>query len=200
MSQLKPLDGRPWLIVCEGESDRRFFSQLIEVRQIPNDFQVRYPGRSEEDKRGGRNAIGPWLMTATIVAGWDNIRGVLIVSDNDDDPKKSFAEVIQSLSSAKWPGIPTVEDTVAKARGFPHTVIHMIPESQHGALETMCLTAAYSKWQNIQQPLDNFVQAVGVGAWGPTKESKMRLQSVIAATCKPRPETGFMGHWREDSD
>ncbi len=199
MSQLAAFDSRPWLILCEGESDRRFFNQLIETRAIPNEFQVRFPSRSPTDRTGGRSRFGPWLMAATLNTGWPSIRAVLIVSDNDDSPNASFEEVRASLAAGDWRAIPTAEGQVAKAKNFPDTVIQMVPSNQIGGLEDLCLLAAYSKWQNIEAPLGVYAQAAGVGSWGATKQSKMKLQSLIAATCQARPDAGFMGHWREDS-
>jgi hypothetical protein len=196
---LKAFDNRPWLIVCEGESDKRFLNQLIQVRAIPNEFQVRCPGR-EPDNRGGRSKIGPWLDAARGATGWDNIYGVLLISDNDDNPAASFDEVRASLTAGQWKAIPAAERTVATGVDlYVDTVILMLPPGQAGSLETLCLTAAYSKWQNIKIPLDTFVQAVGVNVWSANREAKMRLASLIAATCNARPDTGFVGHWWEDA-
>ena len=199
MSQLAAFDSRPWLILCEGESDKRFFHQLIETRAVPNDFQIRFPGRTPTDKTGGRSRFGTWLAGATLNSGWDNIRAVLIVSDNDDDASASFEEVRASLKAGDWPAVPAAEGQVAKAKDFPHTVIQMVPSGQVGGLEDLCLSASYAKWQNIEAPLGMYAQAAGVGSWGANKQSKMKLQSLIAATCQARPDAGFIGHWREDS-
>jgi hypothetical protein len=198
MSQPAAFDRRPWLILCEGETDKRFLDQLISNRALPDEFQIRFPSRGT-DNRGGRSKFGPWLNAAQAVTGWSDIRAVLIISDNDDDPPTSFGEVRASLTAGKWPGIPSFERTIAKSPGYPHTVILMLPPAgQQGSLETLCLLAAYFKWQNIQAPLDAFVQSAGVNGWSANKEAKMRLQTVIAATCNARPDAGFAGHWRED--
>ncbi len=44
---------RQWLILCEGDGDRRFFNHLIEVHGIGNGrYDVRFPGK-ENDPTGG---------------------------------------------------------------------------------------------------------------------------------------------------
>lgn len=196
MTELRTFDRRPWLILCEGESDKRFLHQLIAVRQIADDFQIRFPSRGK-DNRGGRSKFGAWLDTAKDVGGWDNIRAVLLISDNDEDPQKSLEEVKTSLRDAAGFPVPSAERTVAKAVGFPRVVILMLPPGNKGSLETLCLSAAYDKWPIVKTPLDALVSSVGTNKWSANKESKMRLQTIIASTCEGRPDAGFVGHWWE---
>ncbi len=197
MTELRTFDRRPWLILCEGESDKRFLHQLITVRQIADDFQIRFPSRGK-DNSGGRSKFGPWLDTAKDVRGWENVRAILVVSDNDDDPKKSLEEVRASLQNAVGFPVPNTERTMAKAVGFPYLVILMLPLGNKGGLETLCLSAAYDKWPVVKNPLDTFVGSVGTDQWSANKEGKMRLQAIIASTCEARPDAGFVGHWWEN--
>jgi hypothetical protein len=76
-------DARPFLILCEGEGDKRFFDQLISKRRIENAFQVRFPDR-QGDPSGGNSKFGPWLDVASKLMDFKrNIRAILVVSDND---------------------------------------------------------------------------------------------------------------------
>jgi hypothetical protein len=194
-------DERPWLILCEGEGDKRFFDKLIEVRNIPNEFQVRFPDRAS-DPTGGRSKFGKWLDIQRLGSEEfrKNIKSILIVSDNDQVPADSFEEVRSALKDATGFPIPKTERTVAKAKDFPSIVVLMIPHGQPGSLETLCLEAALYKWPRIKTPLDSFVVATPPNNCSAGKQSKMRLQTVIAATCEDRPESGFVGHWRERHD
>jgi hypothetical protein len=187
-------DERPWLVLCEGEGDKRFFDRLIEFRGIPNEFQVRFPDRAG-DPTGGRAKFGKWLDTQ-YVSSEDfrrNIKAVLIVSDNDQAPADSLQEVLRALREAKGYAAPTAERTVARKSGYPSLVILMIPDRRPGNLETMCVQAALNKWPAIKDPLDAFVSATPPNGWHIGKQSKMRLQALIAATCEERPESGFVG-------
>jgi hypothetical protein len=198
MSRAGAFDSRPYLILCEGETDKRFIDQLITARDITKDFQVRFPSRGT-DNSGGRSKFGSWLDLAKEIPGWENIKGILIVSDNDDDVAGSFQEVRASLADAPGFPIPDAEREVATVVGFPPLVVYMLPTGTIGSLETLCLDAAYRKWPEIKTPLDHYVNAMNINAWPLiNRRSKMKLQTVIATTCLPRPDAGFSGHWRED--
>jgi hypothetical protein len=72
----------------------------------------------------------------------------------------------------------------------------MIPMGSLGNLETLCLEAAYAKWQ-LKPALDTFVANSPARDWSLGKQSKMRLQTMLAATNRSQPDTGFAGHWRQ---
>lgn len=198
--KLLGFDERPWLILCEGEGDKRFLDQLIEVRRIPNDFQVRFPDRARE-RTGGRGKFGGWLAIQWLGTETfrKNIKGVLVVSDNDEVPARSFGEVQQSLKSSGFP-IPAIEKVVARTADYPPLVILMIPEGEPGSLETLCLRAAFSKWPHIEAPINSFVASTPITRWHAGRQAKAKLQAAIAATCEARPESGFLGHWWEHQD
>ena len=148
---------RPWLLLCEGESDKRFLDRLLEARAIGSNFFVQFPDR-HESQQAGRSLFGHYLNTiaTTSESFHQNVRAVLIISDNDDNPGNSFAEVQTQLLAAGGFGVPDADQAVAKADGFPDTVILMIPFGERGNLETLCLPAAYHKWP-FRGHLDTFV-------------------------------------------
>jgi hypothetical protein len=192
-------DERPWLILCEGETDKRFFDRLITNRGIENAFQVRFPHKGK-DKRAGRSKFGTWLSVAYENEAFKkNVRVVLVVSDNDSDPAKSLTEVKVSLMESDGFPIADHERQVARKDGFPAVVILMIPNGVQGGLETLCVSAAYSKFP-VQAAVDAFADATPAAGWSVGKQSKMKLQSIIAATCAPRPDAGFSGHWWEKDE
>lgn len=196
---LTRFDERPFLILCEGEGDKRFFDNLILFRGIPNEFQVRFPDRGDTGQ-GGRSKFGPWLSDAFIVSEdfRRNIKAILLISDNDDVPADSFRQVRESLEKSDGFPIPDAERTVAHAHGFPPTVVLMIPEGAAGNLETLCVQAALEKWPSIKTPLRTFIGATPAMGWKAGKQDKMQLQTILASTCEDRPEAGFVGHWRYD--
>jgi hypothetical protein len=194
---LDRFDDRPFLILCEGEGDKRFIDNLIAFRGIANEFQVRFPDRGNTGT-GGRSKFGPWLSDRMDLSEdfRQNIKAVLIVSDNDLVPAISFKEVQDSLRKSNGFPIPDAERTVRQVRNFPPIVILMIPDGVPGNLETLCVQAALQKWPHVQTPLATFVGAIGVSAWEVGKQDKMRLQTILASTGEERPEAGFVGHWR----
>ena len=75
----------------------------------------------------------------------------------------------------------------------------MIPLDEPGNLEELWLRAAYRKWP-LQEPLDNYVAATPANDWRPGKQSKMRANALLAATCEPNPDTSFADHWQAGPD
>lgn len=191
-------DERPWLILCEGETDKRFLDRLITNRGIENSFQVRFPHRGGKDKRAGRSRFGPWLGVAYENQDFrNNVRAVLVVSDNDTDPAVSLTEVRDSLKESDGFPIPDNAREIARKDGFPPLAVLMIPNGSPGGLETVCVSAAYSRFP-IKGPVDTFMNSTAAAGWSAGKQSKMQLQSIIAATCATRPDAGFSGHWWEN--
>ncbi len=190
---------KPWVLLCEGESDKRFFDRLIEVRNIDPNFYVQFPGRGQYGT-GGRGNYGWWLERNYSVSETfrTKVKAVLVVSDKDDDPATSLQEVRREIEKALFP-VPLPERVVAKSNGFPATVILMIPMEGEGNLETLCLHAAQDKW-NLRNELDTFVAASPASQWGTSKQSKMKLQTILAATCKARPDAGFTQHWWQNAE
>lgn len=188
---------RPWLLLCEGVSDKRFFDQLIRCHNIsPDQFDVYFPSRYGQDG-GGRGKFGPWLSTTyeTSESFRENVKAVLIVSDNDDDPAASFAEVQAGSDRAAF-GAPNDERIVAQKNDHPFVIVLMIPMDEPGNLETLCVLAAYNKW-NLREPLNNYVSATPASDWRLGKQSKMRIQAILAATCETKPDTTLANHWQE---
>jgi hypothetical protein len=147
-------DDCPFLILCEGEGDKRFLDNLIEHRDMPNEFQIRFPDRGNTGQ-GGRSKFGPWLSDVRAVSEdfQQNIKAILLISDNDETPAKSFGEVQESLRRSGGFPVPENERTVARIRDFQPLVVLMIPIGDPGNLETLCVEAALDKWPQIRARL-----------------------------------------------
>lgn len=192
---------RPWLLLCEGEGDRKFFNRLIAHHNIGIDqFDVKFPGR-EDDPTGGLGKFGATLSTAHTTAPTfrEVVKAVLIVADNDDavadSPQNSFKLVQKELEKANFP-VPDKEQVVARKDSYPTVAVLMVPIGAHGNLETMCVTAALNKWANLAAPLNTYMAATPAAGWRLGKQSKMRMHALLAATCEQRPDTSFHNHWQ----
>jgi len=109
--------------------------------------------------RAKGQGAGTNLEVACASTAWNgtfrrNVRGILVVSDNDAVPADSFRRRSKSLAASNGFPVPSAERTVARAENFPPLVVLMIPAGQPGSLETLCLLAAFTKWPNIQGPID----------------------------------------------
>jgi hypothetical protein len=193
----KPIFDRKWVILCEGEADKHFLHALIKARSLaPGCFRVYFPDRAG-DATGGRSKMGKWLRNAYEGSAdfRRNVQAVLIVSDNDSDIENSWAEVTTQIRSAGGYIVPAAERLVARSNSRPDIVVFMIPPGIPGNLETLCLEPIYEKW-NIRKALDDFVALTPAANWTIGKQSKMRVQAALAATCRKRPDTSFVGHWQ----
>ena len=191
---------RPYFLLCEGEGDKRFFDQTLKYLNMESLFHVEFPDR-RGDLTGGRSKFGATLATriTTSPSFRKNVRAILIVSDSDLDPRRSWKEVMIELEKSGGFPTPTREKELAKKTGFPHVVVLMLPIGNPGNLEAMCLLAAYDKW-SLKTAVEDYTAATPAKDWDIGKKSKMQLQVILAATCVARPEAGFVGHWREKSE
>lgn len=197
-----PLDfNKEWLIVCEGGADKAFLCELIRKRGLP-DFQVEFPIR-EGDKTGGWSKYEHFLKSIKTNEGFiSKVRALLVVADNDDNPRKRFAEIRAQLQAAGGYGVPEEPLQVARsARDLPDVVIMMIPlRDQPGALEAMLLPAVYDKWPALKGPLDKYLGVSPANDWDDRRKAKMRMQCVLAATCKEDPNTPLRWIWKRNQE
>lgn len=190
---------RPWLLLCEGLADKKFFHQLISYHSVClGQFNIYFPDRHGKTG-GGKGKFGWYLSLASVSEGFiDNVRTVLIVADNDDDMTVSFTEIQSSLRQASFPA-PDSERTVARKKNYPDVVVLMMPSGESGNLETLCLSAAYNKW-GLQTALDKYIEATPACKWPISKQSKTRLHAILAATCETKPDTSFAHLWQEQEE
>ena len=178
-------------------SDKRFFHALIKKRGIEDSFQIRFPCK-HDDRLGGNSKFGPWLKTRSELADFKkNIKAVIVVSDSDTSQEASFIALRKNLALASGFKIPEKEKEIARAKEKPALAILMIPEGNRGNLETLCLGPSYRKWA-IKAALDAFVDATPAKDFSIGKNSKMRMQCIVAASCEKRPDAGFNSVWTLD--
>ena len=126
------------MLICEGDEDVAFFEQLITARKLPK-FHMRTT-RSERDRRGGNSKFGKVLESLVVASGFESIKHIVIVSDNDDDQLNSFRKICSQVRAANLvpPDAPS-----ERSFGDPTITIVMIPLGRNdGNLECMCLEAA----------------------------------------------------------
>lgn len=188
---------QPWLLLCEGVGDLNFFTTLFKTHGIGG-FHIRFP-QKENAYGGGVTNFGKDLSNISVNQSFlDNVKSVLVVSDNDVDMKKSFEQVQKELTESKFP-VPTAERTVAKKANYPSVVVLMLPIGRTGNLESLCLESAYTKWA-LKTPLDEFVAKCPANGWDIGKQAKMRAQTILAATNNKQPDTGFASHWKQKEE
>ena len=189
----------PWLIICEGTGDVSFFRHLIQQRGLPP-FDIGYPGKPETET-GGRGGFGELLRALRVRRDFPQITAILVVSDSDEDPDGSFAEVRAQIASAGGYPVPAQPLNVATSAGFPAIVVMMLPwVGQAGNLETLCLPAMYERWPDQRNCLNAFSGCMATDGWPITRQSQMRLRSLIAGICLQDPNTSLTHAWSRNLD
>lgn len=181
-------------MLCEGMSDMHFFDGLISERNIDHQYRVDIP-HVIDGYSGGWQNFGNELKALEVSQGFhDTVKGILVVGDNDLDLAASFQRLQDQVRVAGY-NAPEADRRIAQTNGKPAIGILMIPIGEIGALETVCLEAAYAQW-NLREVVDSFVRATPAKDWDVVKQAKMRMQSVLAATHKKQPDAGFASHLR----
>jgi len=183
------------LLLCEGTGDNSFFEHLLPKRGI-HDYQVvpEPAGRSSFERR--LRAI-----KASRVYAERKISGIVIVSDNDEDPKQSFEEVKEQLKLAESFPVPDQPFTTASAINVPKIAVFMFPDKdEKGALETLILKSISAKYPVVREQLDKFVECTPANGWLQSKRSKMMLQCMVASVCEADPNSSLTHLWSKDRE
>jgi hypothetical protein len=188
------LKGEICVILCEGDGDSAFFRHLIKKRNLPT-FAVITPTRPQP---GGRSGYQARLESLRLESQFEEVRGIIVVSDNDDSPSKSFSEVIGHIKRATGYGIPKRPLQIVKPqkRDHPLLSVMMVPWTRmKGNLESLCLLSMYDCHPEIKKCLDAFCRCLRINSWTKGKLSKMKLRTMVAAACKSDPNTSLQYSW-----
>lgn len=199
------------IVLCEGPHDVHFLQSLIATRNLPS-FQLACPkdlyDNPIEGEGGGRDKFTEYLNGAVATTGFDKVEAILIVSDNDADPARSFTCIQELIGSAdpidgfvtppKKFQAPTSPLTATV--GVPKIAVMMLPWTNiPGALETLCLQAAVRASPKIAACVDEFAKCSDIKAWSQSKQDKMRLRSLIASQNNKNPDLSLAWLWNKNS-
>ncbi|MGA9569231.1 MAG: DUF3226 domain-containing protein [Candidatus Acidiferrales bacterium] len=162
-----------FLVVGEGSGDASFIDYLCRTRNISG-FQV-------EDARGESKFVNhiKGLRSRT---GYQRLKAVLVVSDNDESPNASFNKIRNYLKDAKVP-YPETELSVARRDGLAFVVMmlpHVDGNSVRGCLETLLLQCIEANQPALKTCVDEF-QTCMAGARTKNQTDKLRLRCFVAA-------------------
>lgn len=184
----------PRAILCEGASDRSFFRHLIRERNLPT-FDIFCPGLPYTED-GAVEGYDDMLTLFATGDGFENVRGLLVQGDNDEDPQAKFAKVAEKVGGAEGYVSPERPLEVVRSPGRPALVVMMMPwVGILGALETLCLESACEAHPEARDCVDGHVECVDISSWDLVKQHKMRLRCMIASICKSDPYTSLVYAW-----
>jgi hypothetical protein len=186
----------PHLILCEGKGDAAFFRALTAKHGLDG-FQIGYP--SEEKGMGGgfgKDAFAGFLKGLPTRSGYKStLRTILIATDNDSNPDESFRKVSTRIGEA---GLTVPTRPLEIAQGTPRVTVLMLPEGgKPGVLETLLL-AACDKSPTVTKCLEEYADCTGAKTWPQGQLDKMRLRSLISASCQQDPECSITWIWKKN--
>jgi hypothetical protein len=182
------------LIICEGASDCRFLTLLLERRQITG-FQVVRPANSKD---GFENRLRVIRASEDDLA---KIETIVLITDNDDDPAAAFNRIARQVRQAGQYPIPAQPLTVARKTDYPDIVIVMIPwEGIEGGLETLILEALADKEPDVRKCLEEYLNCTPARDWNSNKQAKMLLVCMIAGICKGNPAGSLTYLWNTENN
>ena len=187
----------PFLIVCEGYSDARFLEMLLVENGI-EEYSIGCPTK-KNSSGDGKSGFPTYLNGVTTAPNFDNLIGIVIVADNDTNPKMSFRHIQKALATAGLERPSGPYESITLVRPFIGTI--MIPGNlMEGTMEKILLEAALDGHQDVKKCLEDFSGCSGADTLSENKKSKMKLQSLIAAYCKQDPATSLAWIWSRDDN
>ncbi|MGE0717014.1 MAG: DUF3226 domain-containing protein [Alphaproteobacteria bacterium] len=177
----------PKVILCEGSEDKAFLHRLIIDRGLGR-FHVMDTAiqrNSFGGRRGGNTKFGTRLDSFRYIENYNIVRDILIITDKDDDPDRSFSNLRTSLDKVK---IAAPARPMEPSDGLPRITIAMIPiENDVGCLETMLIDALRESNRNLAAHVDQFRALVCARNWLPLYQDKLWTQSMISASVPKDP-------------
>jgi uncharacterized protein DUF3226 len=182
----------PCRIITEGFADSAFFNALIKNRKIANcDADCTHVDGNPKGC-AGKSGITATLRALAAFAELrpNDIRGVILAVDIDDDPDKTLKETIKSIRAV----IPSVSCPksyldIVKEFGFAVSIMGIPWHDQLGSLDTLLFEAMQTTHADIIGPLGTFCEATKRRheGWSSNKKSKMKLRCTLASSYQDDP-------------
>jgi hypothetical protein len=148
--------------------------RLIQDRNLPS-FDI-------PDAKG-RSSFSEILRGLRVGTQTTKLNAILIVSDNDNDPVRSFGEVQDQIRIATGYPVPEKPMEAARAVGQPIVLIMMLPWiDTPGSLETLLRMVLQREQEAMMVCVDEFLKCTKVTEWEIQKRDKAAIQCFIAGS------------------
>jgi len=186
------------IVISEGPSDQNFLEELRAVRSLGHLEIV--PRDSTE---GGNTTYVTRLKALKVRRGISKHPGIILMADNDNDPKELFKNIRSQIGLVPGFGVPNEPRTaVAGDPALPPITILMIPwDNVAGNLETLCYKAASEQRPKEAEAIEQFVKRLGFDNhpdWHIGNLSKLRMQIMLTLACPGDPFTSFRYTWSKE--
>ncbi len=174
----------PNQLICEGKADEVFFSRLLV--SMGKNVQVACP---KKDRDGAEGVSAIYRRLQGFHPYFNMIEKVVLAIDSDDDPQNVFLEGCKQFKKARKYPIPITVCAFAELAGAPKTAILAVPaEGKKGSLDTLLLRSFEDKYRRkLLSCVRKFATCIEASKRGETREAKVRLRGLIAASQTKNP-------------
>ena len=190
---------RPFVIACEGYSDLCLIDELLQHHKITN-CCVGCPSRDFAPNLPEYMAAVKGIVQTKGLT----LAGVLVVVDADISQADAFANASTALANGAFP-VPSGPFKVEGAN--PRTAVYVMPgEGREGTLEHLLLDATFLNKPKYERYVTKFVSRILKRHWferpvyTANQYAKMRMSSIVGASCKSNPWASAAGIWHEQDN
>jgi hypothetical protein len=191
---------QPFWVVCEGFSDAKFITKLIEHAGITN-CNVGCPSRTG-GHGDGNSAVPSYLQAvkAAVAVGKANLNGILVVADANGDQQKIFTNMADGLERAGFhrpSNCFLIEGTPVRSGIF------LIPgEGRNGTLEHILWEAAVQKNPSVEGCVESFTKCMGdvLASCSENQGAKIKMSALVAASCAGNPWASSAMMWSDNGN
>lgn len=191
------------ILVGEGESDLRFLSEFCSRNGIEG-FGYAFAGM-ENDRYtpSGFDVFEHTLAYLTTLSNFDEVTDIVVVCDSGERPASRASEVKTKLQRANRSAQANIYNAAAQANvptvgHARRTHVLIQPVGEKGGLESICFGVAVEalnirnpgSGSEIEQWINEFADKACVG-WTTEKRDKLRLQALLSAASKTKPDIHF---------
>lgn len=166
---------------------------MIKERRLPG-FQIKHAAELTKVEcitkpTGGSSGFGPAITSLISMRGFDKLKGIAIVTDNDK--RGSLASIQKDLAKYGY-NVPIPPREIGTFEHIP-VVIIPIPDSNHyGDLESLCLPALYAKWPTAEECVESYLRCTGASAWRKQNQiPKAKVRSILSGYYEKEPNIGL---------
>jgi hypothetical protein len=167
----------PSMIICEGPEDVVLFQTI--ASHLSKKLHIVHTG-STRRAAGGNTKFGSKLLGLTSATGFEKVRHLLIVSDSDDDPDRSFAAIRAQINQAGFGPAPT-RPFERGGNGRSVTIVMIPPDGGAGDLEAICSEVARAVHPNAARDVDSAMAFLEKDEWSASRRRKAWLRVFLAA-------------------
>jgi hypothetical protein len=185
---------QPYLLLCEGKQDKKFFEALFSAHSIGG-FLVECPEEKEEGA-GGVDQY-PSYFTGLIARTRPSLKGFIVTTDCDTDATTAFVKVADWLDQKGYTRPTAPLAITPQPFNFAVMILTIPPGMVDGCLETLLYPAATTKWASLVSCVDAFWNCIGVGVGlrSTNHESKVKLRVLLAAAYPKNPNLTLARIW-----